>query len=228
MSQDSKTEFDHFSEKGYEDLLSDPLRDSFGGDVEFFHLEKADLMDDLLKSTPQNHTHLDVGCGDGRLLKILTNRYQGHFFGSDVSKEMLRDSDLKKMSCFDGLKLPFQDNTFNSLSIACVFHHVLPKDRPNLIKELHRILKPNGSLYVFEHNPYNPLTRLIVSRSPVDVDAILLYAKELKDLSRDLFKKSETDYYLFFPEKIAPLFRFTKSLLKYIPLGGQYCFKCKK
>jgi ubiquinone/menaquinone biosynthesis C-methylase UbiE len=228
MKEQEKVEFDKFSEEGYEKLLDDPLRDSLGGSIEFFHLEKMNLMKDLLLKNSEANLHLDIGCGDGTLLGILQKAFQGCFLGVDTSREMMKDKSIHNLVCYDGFRFPFQDNTFKSLSVACVFHHVPPENRKNLLKEMHRVLVDGGEAYIFEHNPYNPVTRLIVARAPVDADAILLTTSEFKTLSQDIFKGYQNEYYLFFPQKIAPLFSFAKPILKHVPFGGQYCVKLIK
>ena len=42
------------------------------------------------------------------------------------------------------------------------------------------VLKPGGRLYVFEHNPRNPLVRYVIARTPIDENAILLDAREVQ------------------------------------------------
>jgi hypothetical protein len=44
------------------------------------------------------------------------------------------------------------------------------------MKEIQRVLRPGGVFSLIEHNPLNPVTRLIVSRTPVDGNAKLLTA----------------------------------------------------
>ncbi|MCH5377178.1 MAG: class I SAM-dependent methyltransferase, partial [Planctomycetes bacterium] len=61
--------------------------------------------------------------------------------------------------CFDGSHLPFADQTFEIIFVACVLHHVAHSEHPAILSELRRILQPRGHLFVFEHNPWNPLTR---------------------------------------------------------------------
>ena len=50
-----------------------------------------------------------------------------------------------------------------------VLHHVPRSERPALIDGMKRALRPGGLLFVFEHNPYNPLTRHAVAEENVDV-----------------------------------------------------------
>jgi ubiquinone/menaquinone biosynthesis C-methylase UbiE len=220
-------EFDTISERGYEELLADPLRDAFTENSDFFHQEKVRQMDPWLHATATN-LHLDIGCGQGELLSLMRQQHRGSFYGAEISSGMLKSQQLKGAVLYGPNLLPFADNTFSSLSVACVFHHVIPAERPALIREMQRILRPGGSAFVFEHNPYNPMTQWIVSRTPVDRDAQLLSAQKLKALAKGTFSSCLTRYYLFFPEAIAANFTWAKPLLGQLPLGGQYCVQLRK
>ena len=87
-----------------------------------------------------------------------------------------------------------------------------------------RVVKPGGWIFIFEHNPYNPLTRLAVNRCPFDKDAVLLTAKKTERLlsSTGTELKFQSDYIFFTPFK-HPWFQKIDSFLRKLPLGGQYC-----
>jgi hypothetical protein len=97
------------------------------------------------------------------------------------------------------------------------------EERVAFTHEALRLLKPGGVFCVIEHNPLNPVTRLIVSRTPVDADARLLRAKETRNL---LCKAGgrilETKYFLLFPERIHKYARVIEDCLTSVPIGGQY------
>jgi SAM-dependent methyltransferase len=126
-------------------------------------------------------------------------------------------------------KLPFADGAFDFLTVVCVYHHVPPERRSLLTAETVRVLRPGGVLCIIEHNPWNPVTKLIVSRTPVDADAQLLTAVESASLmSHAGCKVSETRFFLLFPER---LHRFTKQVedtFRALPLGGQYAVFARK
>jgi hypothetical protein len=72
-----RAEFDTYA-AAYPDLLRDPIRDRFAGDSRFFHERKWELIRDFLRqqrTDPSTLRWLDVGCGDGSLLKLAG----GHF-----------------------------------------------------------------------------------------------------------------------------------------------------
>lgn len=93
-----------------------------------------------------------------------------------------------------------------------------------MTKEIVRVLKPDGVFCLIEHNPFNPITRLIVSRTLVDANARLLTARTAKQLMRGAgLHVLQTRYFLYFPES---LYRGTLASLEnglsWLPLGGQY------
>ena len=49
-----------------------------------------------------------------------------------------------------------------------------PANRTQLGEVLSLLVKHGGRVVVFEHNPLNPITRFVVSRTPIDRNAIAL------------------------------------------------------
>jgi SAM-dependent methyltransferase len=106
---------------------------------------------------------------------------------------------------------------------VCVYHHVPPSKRPALTREAARILKTGGTFCVIEHNPLNPATRIIVSRSPVDADARLLGVTETcRLLEEQDLRIVSIEHFLFLPELLFRRLGRIESWLSRIPLGGQY------
>jgi hypothetical protein len=103
-----------------------------------------------------------------------------------------------------------------------VFHHIPPGERACWVSELRRVIRPGGALFVFEHNPLNPLTRKVVNDCPFDEDAILLPRRETTTLLRDAgFEDVAADYIVFFPQALAVL-RPLERRLAWLPAGAQY------
>jgi SAM-dependent methyltransferase len=220
-------EFDRYSGT-YDQLLHDPIRERFsGGGSQFFHLRKRDLIRDHLRSRKLDGramSYLDVGCGKGELLSLLRDDF-GSVAGCDPSSEMLScAAGINTRVQSDPARLPYDDASFDFVTAVCVYHHVPPAERLSLSREVARVLRPGGTFAIVEHNPLNPVTRLIVSRTPVDADAILLRSAEARaTLAGAGFTVVDASYFLFFPASLYKLGgRGLELLLQKIPLGGQY------
>lgn len=88
-------------------------------------------------------TILDFGCGE-KPYEILFN--SDKYIGVDIKESGHDDSDKHEDYYYDGKQLPFQDNTFDFIISTQVFEHVQYLDI--VIKELYRVLKPNGKIII--------------------------------------------------------------------------------
>ncbi len=89
---------------------------------------------------------LDFGCGDGFFAKTVFEKIK-----IDVGIDLIENNKVnkarknnvyKKIVLYDGNKLPFKDNSFNTIISNCVLEHV-PQINDSLA-EIYRVLKPNG------------------------------------------------------------------------------------
>jgi SAM-dependent methyltransferase len=221
----SRAEFDHYAHN-YGELLRGKLRDGFARDNSFYHARKWMLIADFLRSHDfwrSDLTWLDVGCGKGELLSYGRSHF-GRVVGCDLSREMIRDTDgIEVHLQRSPTVLPFENESFDFVTAVCVYHHVDEPDRIPLTREIERVLRRDGIFCMIEHNPFNPVTRLIVNRCPVDVDAHLLMARSARRYARSVgLKHLETQYFLYLPEKIyAKIPRMERYCTK-LPFGGQY------
>jgi ubiquinone/menaquinone biosynthesis C-methylase UbiE len=181
---------------------------------------------------------LDYGCGAGDLMRVLAGLgARAAFSGCDVSTGMLAEAAKRwpgdlgaapSLAEQAGARTPFADGQFDIATVSAVLHHVPVGDRPAVYAELGRVLKPGGRLYVFEHNPRNPLVRHVIARTPIDENAILLDANEVQTGLLDSARyEVETDYLMFTPPGIKFL-RAVDRALAWLPLGAQYAVAARK
>jgi ubiquinone/menaquinone biosynthesis C-methylase UbiE len=124
--------------------------------------------------------------------------------------------------------LPVEDGSSDLTFAACVFHHIDPLVHEYWLKELHRVTRPGGIFVVFEHNPYNPLTRKAVAGCAFDQDAILIKAGTMMEaLSKAGWRDIGLRYHVFFPQALAKL-RMLEPALGWLPLGGQYSLTARR
>jgi SAM-dependent methyltransferase len=111
---------------------------------------------------------------------------------------------------------------FDLVFIANVLHHVLPEQRIATLLLIKSLMPKAGELFIFEHNPYNPVTRHIVRTCPFDFDAELIKPKRLiATLNKAGVSIVNKQYILFFPNFLRKL-RPIEQYLTSVPLGGQY------
>lgn len=123
----------------------------------------------------------------------------------------------------DGRRAPFAGGSFDLVFAVCVLHHVAPgAERDALVGEMARLARPGGLVAIWEHNPWNPLTRRVVARCPFDRDAVLLSPGEARRLLRRAgLTRVESRYGLFFPWR-GRGWRRAERLLAQVPLGAQF------
>lgn len=224
-------EFDRYAQN-YDELLHDPVRDRFARNSDFFHRRKWILIADFIGRqalSPGKMAWLDVGCGKGELLNWGRPHF-GRVVGCDPSREMVRNASGIEVHLQEAPDLlPFPEASFDFATAVCVFHHVVESHRAPLTREIHRVLRPNGTFCMIEHNPFNPLTRLIVRRSALDADAHLLSERCAKHYAdRAGLRHVESQYFLYLPEKCYDSMGRLESFLKTLPLGGQYAMFARK
>ena len=86
---------------------------------------------------------LDVGCGKMPYKKyILENSKVTEYIGLDIDNALIYDKKIKPDYTWDGTRMPFENNTFESAFGTEVLEHC-----PNpeiILKEIYRVLKPGG------------------------------------------------------------------------------------
>src|SRR5688572_11785909 len=110
-----------------------------------------------------NERILDVGCGDGFYLHLLSNLgIPLKLYGSDFDQNALKSAKIVLKNYRITLKpgdlmkkLPFNDNYFDKIVMSEVVEH-LPQDVKGL-KEVKRVLKPGGTVCITVPNANYPL-----------------------------------------------------------------------
>ncbi|MBI2362192.1 MAG: class I SAM-dependent methyltransferase [Elusimicrobia bacterium] len=199
-----------------------------GQDGDFFARRKAELLLGLAArrlGPPQGLKALDLGSGLGLTDRFLSPLMPG-LCGVDVAPGVVaaaaKANPRVAYSVYDGASLPYPDAAFDLVFTVCVAHHVPPAGRAAFFAEMRRVTRPGGLDVVFEHNPYNPLTRRVVGNCPFDADAVLLEPRESRERLRSAgLTPVEQRYFLFFPWEGA-LTGWLEGRLGWLPLGAQY------
>lgn len=235
-SRTQNAEFDGFAEN-YDNILNRGIKFS-GYDSAFFDERKIREIYDFLKplgiiESPLRF--LNFGCGIGKSEKFIARYFpQAAIYSVDTSQESIeiartnnREQYNITFSVFDGYLVPFEIE-FDVILVANVFHHIPPTEHMTVLKNIFQKTAERGYLFIFEHNPFNPLTRKVVNSCPLDKNAALLdpfYTSKI--LRRSGFLWRTTRFIHFFPKFLSFLTPLEK-LLRKVPLGAQYYFVASK
>ena len=231
----SERTFDNFDQHAsqYRKIHSQNVKIS-GADSFYFAAHKVEL----LKTFEKNNTMriLDIGCGDGTVSMFLEKEFSSYTINAiDISAESIALAKEKKLAHtifeqYDGKKIPYENENFDIVIVASVLHHIEFNWHHQFFQEVHRVLKLGGRLYIFEHNPVNPMTRYIVRTCVFDKDAKLLKASYTLDMLKlSGFSKTSRKYILFFPRmKWLKLLHKLEKYMQNIPFGAQYMIKAEK
>jgi len=137
------------NKKSYDDIWdkkiikgceSDVSNDGNRYNVAAQHLQRGDFL-------------LDFGCGIGTFANIVRGMFE-KIYGCEISEKAI------KVACSRGIHavkvdididiLPFENNFFDSVVCLDVIEHI--KDPINLIKEMNRVLKPDGIIIITTPN----------------------------------------------------------------------------
>ena len=220
--------FDSYAET-YDDQLQKSLG-GFGGNIAYYAEHKINIVSRNLRFRPERI--LEYGCGTGRNISYFLKCFPNtEIWGCDISDESLvvaqnRNPSANFFSLNHG-ELP-EPACFDLILVAGVFHHISPSLRSECMRKIAGFLKHGGDLFVFENNPYNPVTRRIMKKIPFDADAVMLRPAEITRLVFDAgLRIVRKRYTLFFPAGMR-IFQNFELLLGFIPLGGQYFFHVRK
>jgi SAM-dependent methyltransferase len=175
---------------------------------------------------------LDYGCGTGATSPLLrTVLGANSVIGLDTSAEAIAVAERTAKT--DGVTFqcttdyrPAED--VDIVYTNGVFHHIVPPERASAIQYIRGSLRDGGLLSFWENNPWNPGTRIVMSRIPFDRDAVLLSALEARRLLRaEGFEILNTHFLFVFPRMLSALRALEPSLAS-LPLGAQYQVLCRK
>jgi len=230
----SRSEFDDYAD-GYESALQKGLEVS-GESSEYFAIGRVKWvrrrLEKVLGHFPNLKSVMDFGCGTGNSVAFLMSELRAeHVTGVDTSEQSLVQARARYPST--STEFMTSENhepceAFDLVFCNGVFHHIPVELRPEVAKSIYRSLKPGGWFAFWENNPWNPGTRLVMSRIAFDRDAITLSILESKKLLKGAgFEVATVDTCFYFPNLLRVL-RPLEPYLSWLPLGAQYMVLVRK
>ena len=198
------------------------IHDQFGArDIDEWMLEILPLKQDT--------RILDIGCGSGKqcfsYLAYLNSKAE--IIGTDVSNELLEEAEVENQKLGKRVRFqnmdfnhvfPFEDNKFDLVS--CSFAIYYAEDIPFTIHEMHRVLKPGGTLFTTGPMPNNKLMFYEIIKEATGKEIPPMpgssrYGSEILDTIRSKFAKVDVKIFenpLTFPE-VEPFLVYTRASL---------------
>ena len=116
---------------------------------------------------------LDFGCGTGTLALLVKQGYPpAHVRGLDVDEIMIGAARRKAVAHglpvhldqYEGGRFPYPDASFDRVLSSFVFHHLDDLSKKTALREIRRVLRPAGELYLVDFDrSKNLLLRVIFS-----------------------------------------------------------------
>jgi ubiquinone/menaquinone biosynthesis C-methylase UbiE len=151
----------------WDDLaISNPIHAAIATNNEEQEREKSKDTIEILRNNLCQGVILDVGCGYGRILKLLSleHAFDG-YIGVDSSIVMLslfskryNDSVLEQKTPLVLVNanidnLPIKDNSVDNAIVSAVFLHNQKSVTQKSINEIRRVLKPGGKIFILSSFP---------------------------------------------------------------------------
>jgi SAM-dependent methyltransferase len=222
-SRDSSSTFDAHA-AAYEADLQRGVRLS-GEAPEYFARRRVEWTARVLP-TPSIRVVLDYGCGIGLATPWLRERFRtATLWGFDPSRAEIDRAVRERGDARTHFTADERELAVGEFDLAYangVFHHIPPAERPAALSTVMRSLRPGGCFALWENNPWNPGTRLVMQRIPFDRDAVTLSPLAARRMLRSAgFDVVRTDAWFLFPHLLRWL-RPLEHLVHRLPLGAQY------
>jgi SAM-dependent methyltransferase len=223
-------EFDQYADD-YDKALEQGIGIS-GEDKSYFAEGRVRILRECLSGRFAHPVVLDFGCGTGQATPFLfAGLGASTVVGVDVSPAQLavarRDHGSAK-AAFQTLDEFRPDGQIDVAFSNGVFHHIPRDQRAAMADYILRSLRAGGVFALWENNPWNPATHVVMRRIPFDRDAVMLSPSEARRLLGDAgFDVVSVRYAFVFPRVLRWL-RWIEPLIARLPAGAQYQVLARK
>jgi SAM-dependent methyltransferase len=226
-----ESQFDHYADD-YDAALARGLSVS-GEGRDFFASGRLAFLGRCLRERQLTvESVLDFGCGTGASVPLIQGAIGARIItGVDESRRSIAAA----AQAHGGPGVTFSLTAehapaanFDLVYTNGVFHHIPVAERPAALSFIRDVLKPGGLFSFWENNPWSLGARYVMSKIPFDRDAVMVSARQARDLARQHgFRVLRTDYLFIFPAALKIL-RPLEELARRAPLGAQYQVLCAK
>jgi len=194
---------------------------------EWFAKRRIDIIREHVSSRGQTvHRVMEFGCGTGNHIPFSRLAFRdAEIVGVDISRPSLAIANSKYASTNIRFCTPEefeQTEAIDLIYVSGVFHHIPAEQHATWLRYLHRVLKPQGTLIIFDNNPFSLPARMVMKRIPFDHDAVMVSPYHFStSLTQCGFVPAKRRFYFIFPRMLNFL-RPLESVLNRWPVGAQY------
>lgn len=147
------------------DKVSDSLKKTYDNIADEFSPSRVFPWPELQVFIPylaDDSKILDLGCGNGRIIKLLKdNNKSFNYLGVDFSEKLIAQAKQnfppQEFKLADMREVEFAPASFDFIIIIAAFHHLVSvKERKELLTKIHQWLKPGGLLFMTNWNLFQP------------------------------------------------------------------------
>lgn len=138
--------------------------------------------------------YLDIGCFNGektieigKKLNLKPENIHGIDVKSFAGVDIIALDNFKFHTYEKDYHLPFEDNTFDFITLIQVLHHI--KEQEQILNEIKRVLKPRGLLFIREHDKNDELDDKLIKLEH------LLYSQIADKTEYDVYIKDNYEKY---------------------------------
>ncbi|TNC99665.1 MAG: ubiquinone/menaquinone biosynthesis methylase-like protein [Gallionellaceae bacterium] len=103
--------------------------------------------------------HLDIGAGHGELIELMRTKFELQSSACDYTDSLMKLSNVSvKIADLSNERLPFPDESFDLVTCTEVIEHL--EHYRSTLRDIHRVLKPNGTLVLTTPNILNLKSRI--------------------------------------------------------------------
>ena len=103
--------------------------------------------------------HLDIGSGQGDLIALMRHEFQSNSHACDYTDELMALDDVRvDVANLNTQPLPYPDARFQVVTCTEVIEHL--ENPRELIRQIHRVLQPNGQVVITTPNVLNLKSRI--------------------------------------------------------------------
>jgi ubiquinone/menaquinone biosynthesis C-methylase UbiE len=133
--------------------VAEDYAEAFAGDLLQLPLDRQ-VLDTFVERIPAKESVLDLGCGPGQVGQYVAERGP-RVVGMDLAQEMLLVArpriGIGRLACGDMRAIPFRSGSFSGVVAFYSVHNLPRSELGTALAEIHRILKPSGTLVVTTH-----------------------------------------------------------------------------